>query len=169
MGLETIPMLTEDSSLKHHQANSWKITFPLCHYRFSWFKWCHLRGKTTRGLFPSGRPTHQQEFRPTDSISTRTRRSHHKPQHKLSAQLTVHERWQAPNSEQVPCLRTVFAERLTALVAHHLDRCPVTVNLAPLGSIQLNAKILIKQLVVVWQCQNYDRHINPLILRTKNL
>lgn len=55
IGLETIPtQVTEDS--KHHQVTSWKITFPILHYRFSWFKGCQLRGKPTQDPFPSWMP-----------------------------------------------------------------------------------------------------------------
>jgi len=165
IGLETIPtQVTEDSklNLKHHQVISWKISFPLLHYRFSWFKWCHHRGTATGDLFSSWMPGATQASSPagvlscnwhweqTDLISTHIRNSCHKTQCKFSPLLAGQQRRQG--AESAPC-GTMPCHCLTPSTdsGYEFQR---TVNLAPLGSIQFKAKILIKQLILVWQYQS---------------
>lgn len=121
IGLETIPtQVTEDSKLKHHQVISWKISFPLLRYRFTWFTWCHLKGKATRDLFPSWMPgatqasspvrvlSHNRRWEQIDLISTHARNSHHKTQYEFStlnssSEMASVKQLAGPSHKDSPC------------------------------------------------------------------
>lgn len=133
IGLETIPtQVTEDSKLKHHQVISWKISFPFLRYRFTWFKWCHLKGKATQDLFPSWVPgatqasspvrvlSHNRRWEQIDLISTHVRNSHHKTQYAFS---TLNSSSEVASVKQ---LAGPSRKDSPALTVHHLETCPAT-------------------------------------------
>lgn len=145
-------------NLKYHQVISWKNTFSLCHYRFSRFKQCHLRGKALQDHFPTllpGATLSSSAGGAVPYLTLGTKGLNFHPNDKLiphrQGQHTSHVRWaslQVP--EDNPCL--MWPAEGTGFKG----LCPT-----PLGSIQFKGKKSIKQLTPEGQCQNYHTLINP--------